>query len=79
MQIRQALPRPLVNRQVRQLVTIKFDDAAVRCNEAHDHVETSRFSGTVRSQQAHDFTAVNGERNVVNDGARFVALFKRNG
>src|SRR6185437_9998450 len=48
--------------------------ATVGRNEPNDHVEARRLAGTVGAEQAHHLAARHFERNVVNDGARLVAL-----
>ncbi len=54
-QITQTQPRSLVHRKARDVAIVEIDVAAVRLHQTDRHVERSRFSRSVGTQQAHDF------------------------
>ena len=65
--IRQAEPRPYMNRHARQIFTIEFDAAAIGRDQTDDHVEAGCLARAVRAEQADDFAAADGERHIVYD------------
>jgi len=52
--------------------------AAVRGDQAHDHVEAGGLAGAVRSQQPDDFSAFYGQGDILHDSAGAIALLQRN-
>src|SRR5690242_6854092 len=50
-------PGALVHRQLRDVVTVELDGAAVRLDQAGDHVENRSLAGTVGTEQADGLTA----------------------
>src|SRR5262249_38286222 len=78
-QIGQSEPGARVNRQPRQIVTVELDAPSVGSDEPDDHVEAGGLAGAVRTEKADDFAARDIERDVVNDGARLVALLETRG
>jgi hypothetical protein len=56
------------------ILGVQVDCPAVTHDQADDHVETRGLSGSVRSQQAHDFAAANAQADVVHHDAGIVAF-----
>ena len=72
--IADAQPRPPVHRQTGDGPSQELYRAAVRPDNAHDHIEGGGFPGAVRTQQAHDFPRRNGNRDSVHHAALAVFL-----
>ena len=73
-QVGKPLAGPAVHRQMGQLGIVDIDIAAIGRHETDDHVETGSLAGTIRAEQADDLAALDLERDILDDGARFVFL-----
>src|SRR5207249_1357629 len=72
--IREAASRASMNRKPRQILAVELDRPAVGRDQSDDHVEARRLPGAVRTEQPHDFSARDIERDIVYDGTGLVAL-----
>src|SRR5881227_2567992 len=66
--------RASMNRKPRQILAVELDRPAVGRDQSDDHVEARRLPGAVRTEQPHDFSARDIERDIVYDGTGLVAL-----
>lgn len=74
-QITDTEPRALVHRQLRHIVTIEFDTAAIRLDKTGDHVEAGGFACAIRSENTDGFATPDIEADAVHDLARAEAFF----
>src|SRR5882724_10708152 len=56
-QIANPQPRALIHRELGDVVAVEFDGAAIRLDQAGDHVEHGGLAGAVRTQQADRLAA----------------------
>ena len=67
-------PGAAVHRQARDVVAVHLDGAAVRRDQAGDHVEAGRLAGAVGTQQADHLAALERQADGAHDGALVEAL-----
>src|SRR5262245_14169256 len=76
-QITEAEDRPPVHWQFGNVLSVEKYPSGVRLHQAHHRIEACRLAGTVRSEQAHDLTAVHVERDVMKNCAPVIGLGDR--
>ena len=74
-QIADAEPRALVHRQLRDVVAVELDRAAIGLDQPGDHVEHRGLAGAVRAEQADGFAAAHIDADAAHDLARAKTLF----
>ena len=74
-QITDAEPRALIHRQFRDVVAVELDRAAIRLDQAGDHVEHGGLAGAVRAQQADGFATAHIDADAAHDLARAETFF----
>ena len=73
-QVAEAEDRSPVHRQVGDVLAVQENSACVRLHQPHDGIKAGRLAGTVGTQQADNFAAVDGERNVVKHRPAVIGL-----
>ena len=73
-QVTDAKAGPGVHWQRRKVLPIEKNIAAVRCDQANDHVKGCGFAGAVGAEEPNNFAAFNFEGDSFDDFAEFVAL-----
>ena len=63
------------DRHFRNVLFIEKDFARRWLLDTHNHLGKRRFTGTVRASDDHKFTSFNFERQIVNNGSLFGAIF----
>ena len=74
-QIADAEPRALIHRQLGDVVAVELDGAAIRLDQAGDHVEHRGLAGAVRAEQADRFAAADIDADAAHDLAGAETLF----
>src|SRR5215218_2618590 len=73
-EVADAAPRPLVHRQVRDVIPVERNRPALGRDHAEDHAEGGGLSGAVPAEQADDFLLRQDETDLVDDGAPAVGF-----
>ena len=63
-----------MHRHLAKIELIEMNGAAVKRDEADHHIKARGLARTVRPQQAHDFAAVDGNRNILHHCPGLVAF-----
>ncbi len=75
-QVADAEARAPVHRQMRDVVAVEADDAAIGRNQPGDHVEDRGLAGAVRPEQADRLAGAQAQGRVVHHGAAAIALLQ---
>src|SRR5204863_836940 len=74
-QIADAEPRALIHRQLRNVVAVKLDGAAIGLDQAGDHVEHGGLAGAVRPEQTDRLAAADIDGNAAHHLPRAETFF----
>ena len=66
--LKNSTDRPLVRRQIRNINSIQYDSACVRRFKTTADAQQRCLAASAGTKQRKDFTLVDRERNIVNDG-----------
>src|SRR6478752_2989804 len=67
---------PLIHGKMRDVVPVELDLAALRLDQAGDHVERGGLARTIRPQQAHRLTAADIEADAIDHPASAIAFLE---
>jgi hypothetical protein len=73
-QVADTEPRALIHRQLRHIMAVELDRAAIRLDQASDHVEHRGLAGAVRTEQADRLAAPDIDADAAHDLPRAKAL-----